>query len=229
VSCTPGPVSASGPASPITVMGLANGTPYLCSVTATNGAGTGPASGALAVTPSFQSFSGPSATGTGTITASFTGDGLACAFDAPQFIPAPPGSPPVPPTSPGGVAFPQGLFAFSTSGCAQGATLSFTITYPQPLPAESVYWKYGRTASNTAPHWYVLPATIVGNTATFTIVDGGLGDDDLLPNGAIVDQGGPGVGAPEIPTLGERALGLLALLLIASGAWALRRSSAKTG
>jgi hypothetical protein len=43
----------------------------------------------------------------------------------------------------------------------------------------------------------VLPATIVGNTATFTITDGGIGDDDLVANGTVVDQGGPG-GFPPI-------------------------------
>lgn len=52
VSCTPGPVSASGAASPITVTGLTNNTTYGCSVRATNSAGTGPASGSVSVTPS---------------------------------------------------------------------------------------------------------------------------------------------------------------------------------
>ncbi|MBB5208007.1 choice-of-anchor J domain-containing protein [Chiayiivirga flava] len=37
-------VGASSPVSPITVLGLTNGTPYTCTVTATNGIGTGPAS-----------------------------------------------------------------------------------------------------------------------------------------------------------------------------------------
>ncbi len=36
--------SASGPGSPIVVMGLSNGTPYTCTVTATNGVGTSPPS-----------------------------------------------------------------------------------------------------------------------------------------------------------------------------------------
>jgi hypothetical protein len=51
VSCTPGPVTASGSASPITVTGLTNNTAYSCSVRATNSAGTGPASGTVSVTP----------------------------------------------------------------------------------------------------------------------------------------------------------------------------------
>ena len=52
-TCTAGVNSlpASGPGSPLTVAGLANGTTYLCSVTATNAVGTGPASTAASVTP----------------------------------------------------------------------------------------------------------------------------------------------------------------------------------
>jgi len=39
--------------------------------------------------------------------------------------------------------------------------------------------------------------SIVGppNVIRITLVDGGLGDDDLTANGVIVDQGGPGTGA----------------------------------
>jgi len=70
---------------------------------------------------------------------------------------------------------------------------------------------------------------------TFSITDGGFGDDDVTANGTIVDQGGPGVpgpagpgptaggGALEIPTLGEYALAMLALLLASMGALQLRR------
>jgi len=172
-------------------------------------------------------FSGPSATGTGMITASFTGGGAACAYSSPQFIGAPPGAAPIPPTKPGeGIVFPHGLFDFSTTGCVAGATLDFTITYPQNLPAGARYWKYGPTPTNATPHWYVLPATIAGNTATFSITDGGLGDDDLLANGAIVDQGGPGAGAQQVPTAGSIAILLLALAMLGYGLRQRRRRTA---
>lgn len=170
-------------------------------------------------------FSGPSATGTGTITASFTAAG-GCTFTGPRFIGPPPGAPPVPSTvPPDNPTFPHGLFDFSVTGCASGQSLVFTITYPQPLPPGTRYYKYGPTAGNATPHWYVLPAAIAGNTATFTIVDGGLGDDDLSSNGTIVDQGGPGAGGPPaaVPTLDLRGLVVLILLMGVAAAAMIRR------
>lgn len=50
-SCTPGTHVATGPASPLTVVGLSNGQAYQCSVAALNDIGTGAASTSLAVTP----------------------------------------------------------------------------------------------------------------------------------------------------------------------------------
>jgi hypothetical protein len=73
-TCLPGPFSASGAASPITVTGLTNGTSYSCSVTATNGVGTGPASSSVSVTagvvPAFTS--GPPPAGTFNVAYSHT-------------------------------------------------------------------------------------------------------------------------------------------------------------
>jgi hypothetical protein len=51
VTCNPGSFTANGAASPLTVMGLTNGTTYTCSVRAVNAVGTGPASGTVSVTP----------------------------------------------------------------------------------------------------------------------------------------------------------------------------------
>ena len=144
------------------------------------------------------SFTGPTATGSGSATVSFTGGGGACQFTSAAFIPlvGGPSSPPAG-SAPAGVAFPHGLLDFATSGCTPvGATLNFTVVYPQPLAPGTVYWKYGPTSAVPAPHWYTIPANVAGNTITFSITDGGLGDDDLAANGAVVDVGGPGAPPP---------------------------------
>ncbi len=59
-----------------------------------------------------------------------------------------------------------------------------------------------------------LPAVVSGNVITFSIADGGLGDDDfaLRPNGTVVDQSGPGA-----VLMGEWVLALLAVLLVGLG------------
>ena len=162
-----------------------------------------------------RSYTGPSATGSGSITASFTGGGATCSFDAPQYIPLAghTHSPPVGSAPPGEV-FPHGLFGFRTVGCGAGGTITLTVTYPSPVPPASRYWKYGPTPSEPAPHWYILPATISGATVTFSITDGGLGDDDLAANGTIVDPGGIGYLVSPVPALSDGALALLALMLV---------------
>jgi hypothetical protein len=135
------------------------------------------------------------------------------------------GHPKSPPSgsAPAQVDFPHGLLDFVLIGCTPGSTMSFTVVYPAPLPSGASYWKYGPTLANTAAHWYVLPSAVAGNTATFAVIDGGLGDDDLAANGTVVDQGGPGVpggggggGVNAVPTLSETMLALLAFLLFAS-------------
>ena len=215
VACTPNPVNYGGSAS--------------CSATPNAGytftGWSGDCSGAScalvnvtaarSVTANFvpngtKTFVGASATGSGNVTASFTGGGVTCGYSSAQLIGA---SAPPP-----GVSFPHGLFDFTVANCAAGATLSFTITYPQPLPANTHYWQYGPTTDNGAPHWYTLPARITGNQITFSVVDGGLGDDDLTSNGTVVGQGGPGYAAetPAVatPALSDWAIVLLAILLV---------------
>ena len=142
-------------------------------------------------------------------------------------------------------AFPHGLFEFVTTSCTPGATLNFTLSFYQPsfrcpigaicpavvapempvnIPTNSVYWKYGPTPNNPVPHWYVLPATMSGNTISFNITDGGLGDDDLTVNGVIVDQGGPGVPitATPIPSTSKSTLFVLSGILLFAGLMIMR-------
>jgi hypothetical protein len=82
----------------------------------------------------------------------------------------------------------------TVQGCTPGQTkLSVKLVYPVALPPGTQYWKYGKTAATPGDHWYVLPsAVITGNTVSFIITDGGLGDDDLSADGSITDPGGAG-------------------------------------
>jgi hypothetical protein len=206
------------------VSGLTNGTTYSCTVVANNSVGAGSASAAVSVTPTFRSYTAASPTGGGNITASFTGGGSSCNYGRAQYIPLSghPASPPAG-SAPETIAFPYGLFDFTTTGCTPGSTITMTITYPGGLPGTTQYWKYGPTPTNTTPNWYLLPAAFSGNSVTFTITDGALGDDDLAANGTIVDQGGPGI-PPALPVpINALFVWAMGLFLAVLGALRLRR------
>ena len=96
------------------------------------------------------------------------------------------------------------------------------ITFPEPLPPEASYWKYGATADDPTPHWHrYSDAMIDGNQVTLTLTDGGRGDSDLAVNRLIRDPGGPAVarGAEAVPALSQRWLLLLMAVLLAGVAW----------
>jgi hypothetical protein len=138
-------------------------------------------------------FSGMTFTNTGIATALLSGGGPTCSFANASLV-GPPAA------NPAGVTFPDGLFQFTASGCS--GTVTVTVTFPTAFQATESYWKYGPTPGPTPAHWYALGApnnlNLTGSTATFTIDDGGLGDDDLTVNGTIVDQGGPGTTATPV-------------------------------
>ncbi len=160
--------------------------------------------------PIITVFSGTTSTGTGIATATLSGGGSTCTFGTTAFV-----GPSVP--APAGVSFPDGLFDFTTTNCT--GTITVTVTFPTAFAAGAQYWKYGPTPSLSSPHWYTLAAgapnnlVLSGNTATFTITDGGLGDDDLTVNGTIVDRGGIGIAAAVDPVI-VPTLSLWSLLLL---------------
>ncbi|MDQ6619664.1 MAG: PASTA domain-containing protein, partial [Pseudomonadota bacterium] len=181
--------------------------------------------------PSVTNFSAATATGSGVASVVVSGGGIQCGFSQSMFLPVAgaSGSPPAG-SAPVGVSFPHGLFAFTVTSCTRGGSVAVAITYPQSLPSNTQYWKYGPTPGNQVAHWYVIPATVNGNVVTFSITDGGIGDDDVSVNGTIIDQGGPGVpggsgssaDARPIPTLSDALLGMLIAMLAAVSAVQLR-------
>jgi subtilisin family serine protease len=184
-----------------------------------------PATFPLANDAGVASFTGPVAGGTASAAA---GGGWQFApagngpYQSAGFIPLSghPKSPTAAP--PNGLVFPLGLVDFVLVGGTPGSEAVVTLTFPQPVPAGAQYWKFGPTAADPEPHWYVFTGVSVsGNQATLTIVDGGLGDDDLVANGVIVDQGGPALLSPHaVPALSPWGLAALAVLV---GGFGLRR------
>ncbi len=104
----------------------------------------------------------------------------------------------------------------------QGTDATVVLTYPQPLPPGTVYYKYGPTLADPTPHWYVFPhAQISGNTITLTLTDGDAGDGDLTANREINDPGGPAIlassGVAAVPSLSQWATMVLAGVLAVLG------------
>jgi hypothetical protein len=164
-------------------------------------------------------FSVASATSTGTISGSISGGGATCSIDTVSATTASA----VAGGGPDGVTFEHGLVDIRLTGCLAGDEVTFTIVYPDALPAGASFWKWGPTPGDATPHWYTIPTTIVGDTVEYTITDGDLGDDDLLENGVIEDPGGPGV-ATAVPAMPRVLLVIsaLALFLLAGRRAAIR-------
>lgn len=160
------------------------------------------------------SYTAPAPSGSsisGNVTTALAGGGASCALGSVGYQSANS----VGAAPPAGVSFPAGVLNFTTVGCAVGGTVTITLTYPSALPAGAQFYKYGPAMAGAAPIWYVHPATIVGNTITYSIVDNGVGDSNPAA-GVITDPGGPGVpgggagaGIAGVPTLSEWAMLLL--------------------
>jgi len=125
---------------------------------------------------------------------------------------------------PGVSAFKHGLFDVRLITGAAGSSTTITITYPEALPAGTVYWKYGPTASEPAPHWYPYDASkaVISPdrmSITLTLTDNADGDDAYTTDSVIEDPGAPAspadapTVAASIPTLSDWALIILSALL----------------
>ena len=108
---------------------------------------------------------------------------------------------------PDGFRFPQQFIAFTVNNVGVGGTTVVTIYLPDGMSAET-YYKYGPIPGNPDPHWYefmwdgTTGAQINGSVITLTFVDAQRGDDVLVPDGMIVDLGGPGVAVSGNPSGG---------------------------
>lgn len=105
----------------------------------------------------------------------------------------------IPQAPPEGANLYYGLFRFNVTGVGLGGSVTLSLTFPDNLPADTTYWKYGANATNTTPHWYTIPTTINGNRLTITLTDGADGDDDLAANGKVSDDSGPSIPQPLTP------------------------------
>ena len=157
--------------------------------------------------------------GASAITASLTGGSATCGYESTQF----PSAAAVGGALPAGFSFAQGAFGFTTTQCGEGATLTLTLTFEQPLATGTTLFKFNGST------WAAFPASITGNTVTYTVTDGGAGDSNPV-DGVITDPvavGVPVVAAAinptPVPTLGQWALVLLSLMAAALGMGTLRR------
>jgi PKD repeat protein len=103
------------------------------------------------------------------------------------------------PGAPSGITFAYGFLNFTINGAGVGGATTLTLYLPAGANINT-YWKYGSTPANTNPHWYEFMyesstqtgAEINGNKIILHFIDGQRGDDDIISDGVIIDQGGPG-------------------------------------
>ena len=122
--------------------------------------------------------------------------GASFTSDSKGFIPVSghPDSPALP--LPESISMPYGLLDF-TARLENGIdTLQLAITYPNTLPQDIEYWKFGKqNQSASEAYWYSLPTSMFTvsedrRTVILSLTDGALGDNDLEINGIITDPGG---------------------------------------
>ncbi|MGA2159141.1 MAG: SBBP repeat-containing protein [Dehalococcoidia bacterium] len=92
------------------------------------------------------------------------------------------------PCSSGGYIFPFGMFSYSISNLAPGATAMVTITTPVAVPMGSKVFKCQNGNLVDFTQYVQQPDA---NTFILTLKDGGPGDADGVANGTIVDPCGP--------------------------------------
>jgi hypothetical protein len=99
------------------------------------------------------------------------------------------------PSPPPGMDLPYGAISFTIEDLDVGASVTVRIIVPGPATGY---------AKPTASGWALVPGVVrIANGVAVTLVDGGVGDDDGLANGRIVDPGAvvaPAQAAPPTDT-----------------------------
>lgn len=198
------PLSANVPGY-INLTGLSAGTRYalyVASRDANNNLEATPVKLMLATSTNTYLATAPG--GGGTVRTTLSGGGANCGFQSVTYQTAAAVA-----TPPAGVVFPYGLVNFNATNCTANGVITLTLTYPSALNANAQFWGYGPPAVWAAPGWYRQPATVAGNTVTFTLTDNGVGDNSNV-QGRI--SGSAGVA---LPTSGgaKSILPILMLLL----------------
>ena len=99
--------------------------------------------------------------------------------------------------------FVVGFFEFTVQAVPVGQATT-VILFLEPGAGWNTYWKFGPTPGNPIPHWYeffydgTVGAEVLSDRVILHLVDGGRGDDDLVANGEIRDQGGPAFSTPAV-------------------------------
>ena len=108
-------------------------------------------------------------------------------------------SAPAPALAPGQFVYPGGFFSFDLTGVPVGSSATLVYTLAPGVNPDA----FVKCASSCAEY----PATINGNTVTFSLTDGGAGDADGMANGTISDPGAPAVSVSSVSVSGNDADG----------------------
>ncbi|PJO36277.1 IPTL-CTERM sorting domain-containing protein [Delftia acidovorans] len=225
-----GSCTAAANATSCDVSGLTNGVTYAVSVRASNAMGDSPESPVINVAPGKldpgQPLSLPNGSGTASVV--IGGGQPGCSLNSLAIV----GGAGIPSGAPAGASFPAGALNFRTANC-QDDTLSVSITYSNPLPANVQLQKYGPASSGAQPSWFPAPNATLSpdrKTVTYTVKDNGPGDnnpttgqiDDPFAPMLLAAPPAPG-GAQGIPTLSDWGLIFMSSILAMLGISRMRR------
>ncbi len=117
------------------------------------------------------------------------------------------------PFPPSDIEFLGILFSFEILNVGIGDSTEARIILENPVDFD-VYYKFGSTPNNPAPHWYEFnfngetgAERLPNGDILLHFVDGKRGDNDLTENGRIVDPGGPAVFRNQEPQDGNSSGG----------------------